>query len=295
MPTFIFRYGIQLVKKGRITLWSYFLHDQLLKMILNCRFQSLGVAFYRGADCCVLCYDVTNPSSFKSLDSWRDEFLIQASPRDPENFPFVVLGNKVDLENRSVRFFLTHVMIMGFHFDAFRCQPSELRVGVSPRMTSLILKFRQRRQSMSNPRSRLSREMRLNVKRQNPTLWVFLQTSFCPTIAITDLINLLADVKNVEMFYCLQSVALHRWKKMLIIAECVLVWVEHIDFTWLLYIQYSVIRLYLSVSLLTCLPHTNIMFQCSPILITPVHFFYLSSSDTNVLLGSFLFFNKSLY
>ena len=43
------------------------------------RFQSLGVAFYRGADCCVLVYDVTVPSTFKSLDSWRDEFLIQAS------------------------------------------------------------------------------------------------------------------------------------------------------------------------------------------------------------------------
>jgi len=66
------------------------------------RFQSLGVAFYRGADCCVLVYDVTAPNSFKTLDSWRDEFLIQASPRDPENFPFVVLGNKVDLENRAV-------------------------------------------------------------------------------------------------------------------------------------------------------------------------------------------------
>ena len=38
----------------------------------------------------------------QSLDSWRDEFLIQASPRDPENFPFVVIGNKVDLENRAV-------------------------------------------------------------------------------------------------------------------------------------------------------------------------------------------------
>lgn len=59
------------------------------------RFQSLGVAFYRGADCCVLVFDVTSPTSFKDLDSWRDEFLIQASPRDPENFPFVVLGNKV--------------------------------------------------------------------------------------------------------------------------------------------------------------------------------------------------------
>lgn len=66
------------------------------------RFQSLGVAFYRGADCCVLVYDVTAPTTFKSLDSWRDEFLIQASPRDPENFPFIVIGNKIDQENRAV-------------------------------------------------------------------------------------------------------------------------------------------------------------------------------------------------
>ncbi|CAF1162100.1 unnamed protein product [Didymodactylos carnosus] len=67
------------------------------------RFQSLGVAFYRGADCCVLCYDVTAPNSFKALESWRDEFLIQSGPRDPENFPFVVIGNKIDLENRVIQ------------------------------------------------------------------------------------------------------------------------------------------------------------------------------------------------
>lgn len=36
------------------------------------------------------------------MDSWRDEFLIQASPRDPENFPFVLLGNKVDLDPRAI-------------------------------------------------------------------------------------------------------------------------------------------------------------------------------------------------
>lgn len=70
------------------------------------RFQSLGVAFYRGADCCVLVYDVNSAKSFETLDSWRDEFLIQASPHDPENFPFVVLGNKIDVEEnkRQVRF-----------------------------------------------------------------------------------------------------------------------------------------------------------------------------------------------
>ncbi|KAF8603072.1 hypothetical protein BDV93DRAFT_523659 [Ceratobasidium sp. AG-I] len=63
------------------------------------RFQSLGVAFYRGADCCVLVYDVNSSKSFDALDSWRDEFLIQASPHDPETFPFVVIGNKIDVEN----------------------------------------------------------------------------------------------------------------------------------------------------------------------------------------------------
>lgn len=42
------------------------------------RFQSLGVAFYRGADCCVLVYDVNVMKSFDNLDNWRDEFLIQA-------------------------------------------------------------------------------------------------------------------------------------------------------------------------------------------------------------------------
>lgn len=67
------------------------------------RFQSLGVAFYRGADCCVLVYDVNSTKSFESLENWRDEFLVQASPPDPDNFPFVVLGNKVDMEGGNSR------------------------------------------------------------------------------------------------------------------------------------------------------------------------------------------------
>jgi len=61
------------------------------------RFQSLGVAFYRGADCCVLVHDITDAKSFDNLESWMDEFLVHAAPRNPESFPFVVLGNKADL------------------------------------------------------------------------------------------------------------------------------------------------------------------------------------------------------
>jgi len=66
------------------------------------RFQSLGVAFYRGSDCCVLTFDVTDKNSFRSLDMWKEEFLAQSVARNSENFPFVVLGNKVDLPNRTV-------------------------------------------------------------------------------------------------------------------------------------------------------------------------------------------------
>ncbi|XP_065556167.1 ras-related protein Rab-7a-like [Artemia franciscana] len=58
------------------------------------RFRSLGVAFYRAADCCVLVFDVTSASSFKSPDSWRQGFLIQISSRFLDNFPFLALGNK---------------------------------------------------------------------------------------------------------------------------------------------------------------------------------------------------------
>lgn len=94
------------------------------------RFQSLGVAFYRGADCCVLVYDVNAQKTFDNLENWRDEFLsqvesatflakqdvpstklhatycnvsLQANPTDREHFPFVLLGNKVDQEGGRTR------------------------------------------------------------------------------------------------------------------------------------------------------------------------------------------------
>merc|ERR1711998_699904 len=68
------------------------------------RFQSLGVAFYRGADACILVFDLTAPKSFDNLDTWREEFLVQSGPPDSDSFPFVVLGNKVDLrDSRTVQ------------------------------------------------------------------------------------------------------------------------------------------------------------------------------------------------
>ncbi|XVE86650.1 hypothetical protein DITRI_Ditri18aG0051800 [Diplodiscus trichospermus] len=67
------------------------------------RFQSLGSAFYRGADCCVLVYDVNVPRSFETLNNWREEFLKQADPSNPEAFPFIIIGNKIDIDGGSSR------------------------------------------------------------------------------------------------------------------------------------------------------------------------------------------------
>jgi len=103
------------------------------------RFQSLGKSFYRGSDACILVYDVTNKKSFDSLEIWRNEFLNHMSKDafinnisevgrvgmsihtcgqhdcekiDPESccrkehlsdFPFVVLGNKIDKEISNER------------------------------------------------------------------------------------------------------------------------------------------------------------------------------------------------
>ncbi|ELR14901.1 Rab7/RabGfamily small GTPase [Acanthamoeba castellanii str. Neff] len=49
------------------------------------RFQSLGTAFFRGADCCVLVFDVN-----------------VAAPSMAERFPFIVLGNKTDKDERVI-------------------------------------------------------------------------------------------------------------------------------------------------------------------------------------------------
>ncbi|KAK4264838.1 hypothetical protein QN277_025962 [Acacia crassicarpa] len=63
------------------------------------KFQSLGSAFYRGADCCVLVYDVNAPRTFDALNTWHDDFSRQADLNNPEAFPFVLLGNKIDLHD----------------------------------------------------------------------------------------------------------------------------------------------------------------------------------------------------
>jgi Ras-related protein Rab-7A len=60
------------------------------------KFESIGYAFYRGVNCCLLIFDLADKASFDNLNKWKKNFLENASPDNPSSFPFVVLGNKSD-------------------------------------------------------------------------------------------------------------------------------------------------------------------------------------------------------
>jgi len=64
------------------------------------RFRSLAAPFYRGAQICVLVFDVNEKHTFDAVDQWREEFLHHADVEDQESFPFLLLGNKKDLGNK---------------------------------------------------------------------------------------------------------------------------------------------------------------------------------------------------
>lgn len=42
-------------------------------------------------------FALDDKSSFNSLSLWRQEFLHYADIQDPQSFPFIIVGNKVDL------------------------------------------------------------------------------------------------------------------------------------------------------------------------------------------------------
>eukprot|EP00483_Globobulimina_turgida_P002278 UN02280 len=66
------------------------------------RFQSLGNAFYRGADACILVYDITDDNSFRQIEDWKTKFVSQAGIDTPLEYPFLLLANKTDLQNRAI-------------------------------------------------------------------------------------------------------------------------------------------------------------------------------------------------
>ena len=66
------------------------------------KYRSLSVAYYRGADACIFVYDVTDKASFNNLGSWLEAFFSQVPGKRTENFPILLVGNKIDKKERTI-------------------------------------------------------------------------------------------------------------------------------------------------------------------------------------------------
>ena len=63
------------------------------------RYNSMSASFYRNSETCVLVFDLTVEDSFKNIDTWRNDFIQISNPPEGDKFPFVLIGNKNDMEN----------------------------------------------------------------------------------------------------------------------------------------------------------------------------------------------------
>ena len=44
---------------------------------------------------CLLVFSFDDRESFENIEKWKNEFVHYADIKDPSNFPFVIIGNKV--------------------------------------------------------------------------------------------------------------------------------------------------------------------------------------------------------
>jgi Ras-related protein Rab-7A len=62
------------------------------------KYNSINFSFYRGANCCILVFDITDVESFERLNKWKTNFVDAVNPSESDNFPYIVVGQKLDLE-----------------------------------------------------------------------------------------------------------------------------------------------------------------------------------------------------
>ena len=60
------------------------------------RFRAINTQYYRGADCCLLVYDITDKKSFEEIKKYYNQ---EIKDKCPKYVKVILLGNKTDLEN----------------------------------------------------------------------------------------------------------------------------------------------------------------------------------------------------
>lgn len=62
-------------------------------------FNFMGGSFLRNSTACILIFDLTSTETFQKLEYFRKECLKFLNPNNPNEYPFILFGNKNDLNN----------------------------------------------------------------------------------------------------------------------------------------------------------------------------------------------------
>ena len=82
------------------------------------RFKSLTKGFFRNAEGIMIVYDVTNQETYESLKYWIQSIKTNIGD-DLEHIPIIILGNKIDTEDREVKTEDAEAFCKGENFPYF--------------------------------------------------------------------------------------------------------------------------------------------------------------------------------
>ena len=82
------------------------------------RFKSLTKGFFRNAEGIMIVYDVTNQETYESLKYWIQSIKTNIG-EDLDHIPIIILGNKIDSEDREVKTEDAEVFCKGENFPYF--------------------------------------------------------------------------------------------------------------------------------------------------------------------------------
>jgi GTPase SAR1 family protein len=68
----------------------------------------LSNSFYRGADCCIIVFDITNRESYEGIEQWKNNFIesivhYENLDHSQIEIPILLVGNKLDLGGQNKR------------------------------------------------------------------------------------------------------------------------------------------------------------------------------------------------
>ena len=82
------------------------------------KFKSLTASFFRNTQGIIIVYDVTNAETFDNLKYWIQSIKTNMDS-EIENLPIIIIGNKIDVENREVQFYDAESFSKSYNYPYF--------------------------------------------------------------------------------------------------------------------------------------------------------------------------------